>query len=211
MSSSGGYRPPRAGSVRHLDPATTPVAEPRPAALLPGQYVEDAFGDIWHVRQSRGTNHGFEIYLGRPREATGPSGSTVILTADLAAHLEKHRWSAFEAMDLPLGGTTIGRLRRLLGHHRYQDAEMWWLERIQDLERMTIADFAARHRVSTGAVSQARRALADVPAQRNANWWRTPEMVALWHSKQPTASIAAKLGLSAVTVRKYRAKTGSAS
>lgn len=189
--------------VRRLDPAITPVQPARNTIMLPGTHIIDAFEDIWVVKDSRGTAHGFELYLGRPLAATGPAGPAVILTQDLVDHFERHRRTPSN-LNLPLGKTVITRLRSVLGHHRYQDAEMWWLERIADLERLTIADFAARHRVSAGAISQARTALLGAH-QRPANWWKTPEMQALLHSKMPTAWIAEKMGLSAVAVRKYRA------
>lgn len=190
-------------AVRFLDPATTPIPEPRKPVALPGRHVLDAWGDAWRIAGSRETRHGFELFLGRPAEASGPMGAAVIITAELAAHFEAHRRSP-QSLDLPIGKGVVTRIRAVLGHHRYQDAEMWWHERIADLERLTLADFSARHRVSASAVSLARSALLG-PRQRPANWWRTPEMQALLMSKQPTAWIALQTGLSAVTVRKYRA------
>lgn len=172
--------------------------------LLPGEHILDAWEDVWQVSDSRRTDHGFAIYLGRPLEATGPMGPAVIITADLAEHFERHR-RAPQNLNLPIGKHTVTRIRAVLGHHRYQDAELWWLERIADLERLTTADFCARHKVSAGAVSQARAALVG-GRQRPANWWRSPEMRDLLMSKRPTAWIAMQAGLSAVTVRKYRAR-----
>jgi hypothetical protein len=183
----------------------TPIAATRRSALLPGQNVLDAWNDAWRVDDSRRTDHDFEIYIGRPAAIDGPHGRTTIITAELADHFERHRRTP-QNLDLPLSKTTVTRIRMVLGHHRYQDAEMWWLERVADLERLTIADFAVRHGVSAGAISQARAALAGGPRQRPANWWRSPDMQALLHSKKPTAWIAMQMGLSAVTIRKYRSE-----
>lgn len=191
-----------ASGVKYLDPRTTPIQTAKNTALLPGVHIFDAFGDLWVVADSRASNHGFEIYFGRPKEATGPMGAATIITAELAGHFEKHRRTP-KNLELPISKNTVTRIRSVLGHHRYQDAEIWWLDRINDLAQLTIADFAARHRVSAGAISEARTALIG-PHQRPANWWRTPEMTALLHSKMPTAWIAQQMGLSAVAVRKYR-------
>lgn len=171
---------------------------------LPGRHVLDAWGDPWLVMDSRPTNHGFELFLGRPSDFRGPMGAAVIITPDLAEHFERHRRLP-QSLDLPLSKTSVTKIRAVLGHHRYQDAEIWWFERVADLERLTIADFCAKHRVSAGAVSQARTALVG-PKQRPANWWQSPAMKELLYSKQPTAWIALQTGLSAVSVRKYRSK-----
>ena len=201
-SGAGPFGP--ASGVRQV-PIDDTIAPPRPAPLLPGRHVLDAWGDGWLVEDSRATEHGFEIYLGRPAEVSGPQGRTTIITEEVAAHFERHRRSP-DRLDVPLSQTTIKRIRSVLGHHRYQDAEVWWLERVQDLERLTIADFCVRHKVSAGAVSEARTALVG-GKQRSKDWWKTPEMLALLNSKRPTAWIAQQLGVSAVRVRALRSKT----
>jgi hypothetical protein len=169
-----------------------------------GEYVLDAWEEPWRVDQVRTTTQDFAIYLGRPRESSGPGGAEVIITPELASFFERRRRipaSLSEA--LPLSKTTVTRIRSVLGHNRYQDAELWWHERVSDLAELTIADFCARHRVSAGAVSEARKALIG-PQQRSANWWRTPDMIALLQSKMPTAWIASQMGLAASSVRRLR-------
>lgn len=169
-----------------------------------GDYILDAWDEPWFVDEARQTGHGFALFLGRPKEMTGPMGRQTIITAELAAHFERFRRNPAN-MDIPISRTTITRLRAVLGHHRYQDLEMWWLDRLVDLQEMTTADFCVRHRVSAGAVSQARQAYLGERRIRDANWWRTGEMRDLLLSKMPTAWIAQKTNLAAVTVRKYRA------
>ena len=185
-------------------PGAAPAKAPR---LRSGSFVLDAWDAPWLVDEARPTVHGFAIYLGRPREMTGPMGKETIITAELAAHFEKMRRLP-GAMDIPLGKTTITRIRSVLGHHRYQDAELWWLERLTDLHEMTTADFCVRHRVSAGSVSQARQHYLQEHRLRDANWWKSGEMHDLLMSKMPTLWIANKIGLAAVTVRKYRAALG---
>lgn len=179
------------------------VAKPKAPRQRIGRYVMDAWNDPWRVDEGRPTKHGFALFLGRPREATGPMGMQVVITPDLAVYFERHRRNP-GAMDLPIGKTAITRIRAALGHHRYQDLEMWWLSRLVDLQELTTADFCVRHRVSAGAVSQARQAYLGERRVRDANWWRTGEMRELLLSKMPAAWIAQKTSLAAVTVRKYR-------
>src|SRR5579875_1425891 len=116
-------------------PGEAPSKAPR---LRLGEYVLDSWGDPWRVDETRLTKHGFAIYLGRPREMTGPMGRQTVITSELAAHFERHRRNP-TCMDIPLSDTTIKRIRAVLGHHRYQDLEMWWLERMTDLAEMTTA------------------------------------------------------------------------
>ena len=183
-------------------PGEAPSKAPR---FRMGEYVLDQWNDPWRVQQTRQTDFDFIIYLGRPREMTGPMGPEVIITPELAAHFERCRRNP-GTMGLPLGGTVIKRIRTVLGHHRYQDAELWWLDRLTDLHELTTADFCVRHRVSAGAVSQARQHYLQEHRLRDANWWKEPKMHDLLMSKMPTSWIAQKIGLAAVTVRKYRAE-----
>lgn len=182
-------------------PGAAPSHSPR---LRAGDFVLDQWNDPWRVQQTRQTDYDFVIYLGRPREMTGPMGPEIIITAELAAHFERCRRNP-GTLGLPLGLTVIKRIRGVLGHHRQQDAELWWLDRLTDLHEMTTADFCVRHRVSAGAVSQARQHYLQEHRLRDKNWWKEPKMHDLLMSKMPSAWIAQRIGLSAGTVRKYRA------
>jgi hypothetical protein len=168
-----------------------------------GEYIMDAWDEPWFIDEARPTAEGFAIFLGRPRAATGPMGKQTIITADLVAYFDRNRRNP-GAMTIPLAKTTITRIRAVLGHHRYQDLEMWWLDRLIDLQEMTTADFCVRHRISSGAVSQARQYYLKERRIRDANWWRTGEMREMLLSKMPSAWIAQKTSLAAVTIRKYR-------
>ncbi len=182
-------------------PGEAPSKSPR---MPTGEYVLDAWNDLWLVMQARPTGHDFVIFLGRPREATGPMGAEVIVTPELMAHFEKHRRSP-GAMDIPLSGTTIKRIRSLLGFNKYQDLEMWWLDRLNDLHELTTADFCARHRVWPSMVVLARHAYLNEHRLPEKDWWKKGEMRDMLLSKMPAAWIAQKVGLAGGTIRKYRA------
>lgn len=176
----------------------------RRATIL--RQVTDAWGDPWDVREERKTDHGWPLCLGWPlgveRGQGAAGGPRVIVTAELAAHFERHR-RAPQGLALPIGNTAIKRIRRLLGHHRQIDAASWWEERISDLADLTIQAFAAQHDCSVGAVVHARHALFG-PKLRPAGWWRAPDVAALLISPLPTVEIADRLGIAVGSARRLR-------
>jgi len=160
--------------------------------------VTDAFGDEWDVREYRKTAHGFDVAFGWPadqlRGAGQAGGPRAILTEDLVVYLAAHR-DRPKDIRLPIGRTTLKRLRRILGHHWQIDRAAWWEARIDDLSDLTIEQFCARHDVSAGAVVNARHALYG-PKLKPAGWWRTDDAAALILADKPRAELAADLGIS---------------
>lgn len=124
------------------------------------------------------------------------------MTAPLVCYLEEMRDRPGE-IDLPCGRTTIKRLRRELGHDWRAEQEGWWLERLEDMDRLTGAQFAARHDVSEARVCQVRVAVLG-PRQRPAGWWRDPEIAALLAGPLPRQHIAEVLGISLGAVGRLR-------
>lgn len=166
----------------------------------------DIWGYKWDVREDRKTAHGWPVRIGwpagEPRGKAGAGGPRIIVTPQLAAHLESVR-AAPGGHGLPIGMTALKRLRRLLGHHRQIDRAEWWSDRAGDLADLTIEAFAARHQVGAGAVLNARHALFG-PVLRPAGWWRAPDIAQLILADLPIATIADEFGLSASTVRRLR-------
>lgn len=115
----------------------------------------DVFDVLHDVRERRSTVHGFDLLIGWPEGERGPGygGPKVILTPELAEHLERYRHEP-AALNLPLGAGAVKRLRSLAGYHWRHDRELWWEERLSDLLDLTIEDFADRHGVSMGAASK---------------------------------------------------------
>lgn len=168
--------------------------------------IKDAWGDDWDVREYRQTAHDFEIAFGwpygSPRGKGGSGGVKVIVTPDLLDHFETYRLSPIN-LALPIGNTTIKRIRRLLGHHRQIDRAAWWEERIADLADLTLDQFAARHGVSVGAAANARHALFG-HTLRPAGWWRQKDMAEILLSATPRSDIADTLGISVGSVGRLR-------
>ncbi|QCO07469.1 hypothetical protein [Azospirillum argentinense] len=171
---------------------------------MDNQAAPDAWGDLWRVEEVRPTAFGFDVLLGRPVDG-GRGGKKAIITAALAAHFEAHRLAP-AGLDLPLSKTTVKRIRRVLGHHRQIDNAAWWDERVDDLIRLTAAEFAGRHSVKEDTAAAARIRILGT-TQREAGWWKAPDVVALLHSGLPTSEVAAILDLAAVSVRRLRAWT----
>ncbi|ACL57919.1 hypothetical protein [Methylobacterium nodulans] len=139
-----------------------------------------------------------------PRRAYDEHGAARVLA--LEARLEPRRGTAalmVAVLGLPIGASTIKRIRRLLGHHYIADHAAWWEARAEDLADLTIEAFAARHGCSVGGASQARAALFG-PSLRPAGWWRAPDVAAVILADRPRADIADDLGISVGTVGRLR-------
>jgi hypothetical protein len=121
--------------------------------------IRDYRGLSYDVREERDTPHGWPVLIGWPSDierGRGCGGPGVIITDQLKAYLETMRYD-FGLISLPISGTSIRKLRRILGHHRYRDRPLWWAQRQSDLMSMTLEQFCAAHGCSIGAASQARK------------------------------------------------------
>lgn len=168
--------------------------------------IKDYWGDEWDVREYRRTDHGFRIALGWPagipRGAGGAGGPRAILTEPVVAYLADLR-DAPQGIRLPIGRTTLGRLRRTLGHHWRIDRAAWWESRVEDLSDLPLTAFAVKHGVSIAAASYARSALFGA-ATRPAGWWRAPDVTEIILSDMPRAVVAESLDVSVGTIGRLR-------
>ncbi len=178
--------------------------------------AEDIFGDLWDVRQVLDTKHGFAMRRGLPQgmrtglpDRAGPA--RVILTPDLAAFLEAHRAPRDPLKwDLPLGRSQIKKLRSILGHHGKDDAQSWWMDRLEDLSSLTHAAFAAKHGRDLKAVQNASVRYLGL-RDRASGWWRFDPARSVLLSGKPIAWIAEQLGCSAQAAAKFRYRLESES
>lgn len=123
-------------------------------------------GVTWDVRDRRPTRHGFDVLIGWPQGAErgkGGRGVAVIISAELASYLTETR---LRDSDLPIGSTTIKRLRHEVGASwAWND---WWAARVADLLALTLEAFCSKHGCSMGAASQRRSALHQAAAIKTA-------------------------------------------
>lgn len=164
----------------------------------------DLWGDRHEVHEWRKTLHGFALALGWPDGAVkgkgGAGGPRVILTSHLAAYFEDHRRCP-SLIVLPIGKTSIKRVRRLLGHNWHDDNADWWLERLDDLADLTLDEFARRHHV---APPGGMRIALLGHTQRPAGWWRGRPYADLLTADLPRVTIADQLGISVGAVGRLR-------
>lgn len=169
-------------------------------ASVVGQ-VADAYGDLWDVREYRPTIHGFGVCIGwpadQPRGRGGSGGVRAILTAELVAHLESRRHGNYgpAAPELPIGATTIKRLRKALGHNRYMDRMEWWEAHLDELAETTLAAFAERHGVTSSAAGRVHK-IHFGNRIRPAGWWRLEPATSLLRGTLPRQMIAEQLDIS---------------
>lgn len=166
----------------------------------------DIWGDEWDVRERRETAYGFSVTIGwphsLPRGKAGTGGPRVIVTPDLAAHLQAVR-DRPGAHGLPIGNTAVKRLRRLLGLDWRDDRAAWWAARADDLADLTVEEFGRRHGASAGAIINARHALFG-PTLRPAGWWRAPDVQEIIHADRPRVLVAEELGISVGSLGRLR-------
>ena len=127
-------------------------------AQITGQ-ASDWAGNTWDVRERRPSAHGFDILIGWPQGAErgqGGRGVAVIISVELAQYLTKTR---LRDTELPIGNTTVKRLRREVGASWSWDD--WWIARSEDLLALTLEAFCAKHGCSIGAASQRRTMLRE--------------------------------------------------
>lgn len=170
-------------------------------------HVIDAFGDPYDIREARDTAHGWPILVGWPqgRRGKGMGAPRIILTTDLHDHIVRTERVRGAGMDLPIGKTSLTRLRRLVGRDYYGTVAEWWREHLPELmECETRDEFAARHGVTPGLCGLwYRRLLGRAWSYKN-GWYREEP----WRSKlladRRIVEIADDLGVALGTVNRLR-------
>ncbi len=167
--------------------------------------VRDHYDDQWSVYEERHTEHGWPLLLGRPH--TGESlnrvgGNRVILMTDLVEYLIGIRYER-GAVNLPVGGTALWRIRRLLGINIYDDMREWWEEHADELSSMTEAVFAEKYGFSPAKVSMANKVLFGKRIN-DAGWWLKEPARSLIKGDSPRAQVAEELEISIGAVGRLR-------
>jgi hypothetical protein len=161
--------------------------------------VRDVEGSLWDVRQIRETKHGFDLLFGSPDSHLGSYRGglpRLIATQPLydfwEANRAKHTGIIF---DLPAGRTTLKRLRRRLGFNFLDDLSDFWMERLDDLEKLTAREFSERHQVDIDVVFDTRLRLLGSMA-RDPGWWRKPRFLKILRSNITLREMGEKMGIS---------------
>ncbi len=136
-------------------------------ATIIGETI-DINGEGWDVRERRPTLHGFDVLLGWPQKVPrGPGGGSprVILTEPLACYLAANCHNPL-MVNLPIGHSTVKRLRKLLDLNWYTDNDQWWYDRRGDLMSMTLEAFCAKHGKTPSAASHWRKFFRQGPIRK---------------------------------------------
>lgn len=167
--------------------------------------VTDVWGDSWDITEERPTNYGWLLCLGHPTgrpRGRGAGGPQIVVTPELATYLDQHRRRP-GAIRLPCGQTTVGRVRRLLGHNWAADEWAHWSKHLDDFLTMTLAEIAAKHGVAESTALNY-QVLFFGHKTRSADWWRDPDVLELLEGNTPRAIVADRLDLSVGAVGRLR-------
>jgi hypothetical protein len=167
-------------------------------ASILGQ-VRDVDGGLWDVRDIRDTKHGFDLLFGSPTPRLGSyrgGPPRLIATQPLVDFWEANRTAYGGIMfDLPAGRTTLKRVRHRLGFHRLDDLSDFWQERIEDLEALSVREFAERYNVDIQVVFETRFKLLGRRA-RVPGWWRKARPLKILRSNITLREMGEKLNIS---------------
>ena len=157
--------------------------------------IQDYEGKDWLVSETRETAHGFPLYLGVPVGSAGVAPKA-FLTSALAWHLSAVR-RARDAYDLPITHKTVKRLRRELALRVRKDNDEWWASHLDDLGKLTRAEFAERYGVAITTAQQ--KHMEEFGRQRERRrpngWYRAEPARSILLSDRPAREIAATLGI----------------
>lgn len=123
---------------------------PRPEQVDPGQAAEDIDGTVFRITASTSTEHGFPVLRGRPSGQGGTS--SIILTDDLALHLERHRLTPGR-LRLPISDRMVLMLRRRLSFNSWVKKREWWEAHRDELASSDI-ESKGRWRPSAASILQ---------------------------------------------------------
>jgi hypothetical protein len=169
----------------------------RHKALVLGQ-VRDIEGRLWDVRQIRETKHGFNLLYGSPEARVGYWGGVarLIATQPLIDYWEGNRTQRDGVLfDLPAGRTTLKRVRSRFGFNYHKDLSTFWMQRIEDLDKLSAREFARKHNVDIHVVVDARRRLLGSRV-RKLGWWRKPRPIKILRSNVTLREMGEQLGIS---------------
>ena len=173
----------------------------------------DAWGESWDVHSERPTQFGWPAIRGWPHGVDRARGCVAkyIITKELLDLLEKHKDEKGAAESIAnmtgISVTTIGKMRRKVGHNYNASLNVWWRDRILDLLILSAREFSEKHgvQVQRGAVNKRQRQHLGL-VNRPAGWWTEDAILDLLRSDEPTAKVARRLNCKPKTVRSLRYK-----
>jgi hypothetical protein len=160
--------------------------------------VKDVDGTLWDVRDVRDTRHGFDLRFGTPANDHGafPCGPPrLIATGALRDFWEANQIKGHGFLfDLPAGRSTLKRVRRRLGFNQRDDTREFFADRAEDLELLSVREFAARHGIARGVAGDWRRRIVG-RRTRPGGWWRKAKFLRVLHAGLTLIETGRRLGI----------------
>ena len=158
--------------------------------------VTDVDGVLWGVTQVRPTKHGFDVLYGYRWESYFSGVPKLIATKSLIDYWQAHRLKPDTTIyDLPIGRTTIKRMRKRFGFDQKKDARKFWKAHAKDLKALTPGEFGERYGFSEAVVKDWRLVMCGRVA-RELDWWQGPATLEILRTQGLTLrEIGEKLGI----------------
>jgi hypothetical protein len=166
--------------------------------------IRDVHGVNWDVRQIRPTKHGFYLFFGSPAGRPWRSNACIIPTKELRNFWDSNRTRHDGFLyDLPIGRSTVKRVRRRLQFNFREDWMKFWQDRMDDLKTMSVREFGAKHDVDHNVVNEMRFKILGRRA-RQIGWWREPWIIDVLLAEGTLGAAGEKLGIGTSQVFRLR-------
>lgn len=178
---------------------------------MPIATIADHAGRRWRVSDSQAVEVlgvRLDLHRGWPAEREGYKGAAQwIITPQLAAFYRSlagpHMLTeVLRDAGLPFSPERIYAHRKALGLHRLADTDRWWSDRADDLQQLTLAEFAAKHGVHKASAARRRVRLGitrEAKPKRPRGWWKTAKIAAEFAAGD-VKELAERYGLSAARI-----------
>jgi hypothetical protein len=138
----------------------------RKSSLPPPPQVVDARGVLWRIRETRATEHGFDLFFGHPmprrgvKQKPGPKGQ-VIPTRELVDYWRQHSSDSRACFRLPACYDSLRRLYLGLGFKLVRYAAAPRPNPLADLKKLSVSEFTERYKMPMSLVIRWRAILLD--------------------------------------------------
>jgi hypothetical protein len=169
--------------------------------------VKDVDGVWWDVRDVRDTRHGFDLCFGTPANDHGAFRGG--LPRLIATEALRDFWEANSIKghgflyDLPAGRTTLKRVRGRLGFNQRDDTREFFADRAEDLESLSVREFAARYGIAQAVAYDWRRRIVGRRA-RPGGWWRKAKFLRILHADLTLIETGRRLGIGTSHAKRLR-------
>jgi hypothetical protein len=169
--------------------------------------VKDVDGTLWDVRDVRDTRHGFDLCFGTAANDHGAfrgGPPRLIATEALRDFWEANSIKGHGFLyDLPAGRTTLKRVRKRLGFNQREDTRDFFADHAEDLESLSVREFAARHGIAREVACDWRRRIVG-RRTRPGGWWRKAKFLKILRADLTLIEMGRRLGIGISHAKRVR-------